>query len=309
MGVYQGTCLGPLLYNIFSNDLGLYIENDAQIIQYADDTQILISGKKDQLPNLITRMESVLGTLFDWFRQNFMKVNASKTQLLVLGTKPMLRNMPRITLNVRGATIEESDTVKNLGLLMDRSLTYEPHINHLSRKCTGFLVGLSHIKHSLPRGLLPRIINALVLSNVRYCISIYGNCSERGMARVQKILNFCARVITGKRRRDHISDVLTNLKWLSARNLGLYHAVCLLRRVVNNREPRCLADKLVTRSTAGTVTRQDRSYALPPIRTESGRRRFCYRIVQYYNRLPPRILNSRIAGFKRRLHAHLRGVQ
>ena len=193
---------------------------------------------------------------------------------------------------------------------MDRNLTYEPHISHIFRKCTGFLVGLSHAKHSLPSGLMPHIIDALVLSNVRYCISIYGNCSERGMTRVQKIINFCARVITGRRRRDHISDVLRNLKWLSARNLGLYHAVCLLRRVVNNREPRSLANKLVTRqSTAGAVTRQDGSYTLPPIRTESGRRRFSYRIVQYYNRLPPRILNSRIAGFRRRLHAHLRSAQ
>ena len=78
---------------------------------------------------------------------------------------------------MRGETIAESDTVKNLGLLMDRNLTYEPHISHIFRKCTGFLVGLSHAKHSLPSGLMPHIIDALVLSNVRYCISIYGNCS------------------------------------------------------------------------------------------------------------------------------------
>ena len=63
MGVYQGTCLGPLLYNIFSNDLGLYIESGAHIIQYADDTQILISGKKDNLADMITKMESILQNL------------------------------------------------------------------------------------------------------------------------------------------------------------------------------------------------------------------------------------------------------
>ena len=43
IGVYQGTNLGPLLFNVFSADLGLYIENNIKIFQYADDTQLLIS--------------------------------------------------------------------------------------------------------------------------------------------------------------------------------------------------------------------------------------------------------------------------
>ena len=45
-------------------------------LQYADDTQVLVSGKKQDMSNLITRMESALATLFHWFYRNGMKVNS-----------------------------------------------------------------------------------------------------------------------------------------------------------------------------------------------------------------------------------------
>ena len=48
IGVFQGSAFGPLLYCLFANDLPQFA-HDAFVIQYADDTQILVSGKKSQL--------------------------------------------------------------------------------------------------------------------------------------------------------------------------------------------------------------------------------------------------------------------
>ena len=62
MGVFQGSALGPLLFTIFANDLSLHAP-DAHVTQYADDTQILISDVKRNLPSLILRMESNLTSL------------------------------------------------------------------------------------------------------------------------------------------------------------------------------------------------------------------------------------------------------
>ena len=77
MGVFQGTALGPLLYSIFSNDLALY-SGDATVIQYADDTQILVTGKKNKLQQLVTTMENTLSIVLDWFNNHSMKVNTAK---------------------------------------------------------------------------------------------------------------------------------------------------------------------------------------------------------------------------------------
>ena len=89
LGTYQGSALGPLLYSIYANDMPLYVE-DADIIQYADDTQVLVSGSKNDMTQNVLKMERSLASLSWWFRKNAMKLNANKTQLIVFGTRQNL---------------------------------------------------------------------------------------------------------------------------------------------------------------------------------------------------------------------------
>ena len=78
MDIFQGSALGPLLFTIFSNNLSLYA-GDAATFQYADDTQVLVSGPARNHGVLISRMEASLASLNDWFCACALKVNVSKT--------------------------------------------------------------------------------------------------------------------------------------------------------------------------------------------------------------------------------------
>ena len=285
IGVFQGGALSCILYMLFSNDLSLHVPDDVTIVQYADDTQLLVSGRKKDIQRLTTSMEHALRKVFDWFCHNGMKLNAKKTQMLVLGTPAMLRNLPPVTLRFSGSVIPDSGVVKNLGVMLDRHLSFEAHVDYMTKKCTGILIALSHARHVVPRKTMKCIVEALALSIVRYCLSVYGSCGATQLHRVQKMVNFCVRVVTGKRRYDHISDSLEQLGWLDARRLVAYHTVSVLERILVTCQPESLFSTIGARARQrhDHETRQADQFTLPAIRTECGRRRLCYRGVTMLN--------------------------
>ena len=299
IGVFQGSSLGPLLFQIFANDLSLFA-GSAHVVQYADDTQLIISGKRNSLPQLISRLEDSLSSLDDWFHYHGLKVNTSKTELILFGSRPNCRNLNPISVRFRQETVPERPTVRNLGVLFDKHLTWDAHVSALVKKCYGILIGLAHVRHSIPSNLLPMVVNALVISHIRYCLAVFGNGSLKNMHRLQKIQNFALRVISGRRKFDHISDVRDDLGWPTVPQLYEQHCFTFIHKILRSGEPQALASHLQANSTLRSRnTRQDADLALPRVRTESGRRRLFYRTVRSYNDLPDELKGMSVACFRR----------
>ena len=248
IGVFQGSSLGPLLFQIFANDLSLHAPQ-AHVVQYADDTQLLVSGKKESLPELIATMEQTLSSLDVWFHTHGLKVNTGKTEFIVCGSRQNCRGMAPATFRFREDIVRESPTVRNLGVLF-KNLSWDSHVSALVKKCNGILIGLSHVRHSITTSLLPVIVDALVLSHVRYCLAVFGNGSENNMQRLQKVLNFGLRAVSGRRKFDHISDVREELGWLTARQLYELQSLNLLHKIRRTGEPQALASRLLTNSSS-----------------------------------------------------------
>ena len=201
------------------------------MVQYADDTQVLVSGKKASLPQLIVSMEQALTSLDVWFHSHGLKVNSSKTELIVFGSRQNCRGMAPVSIRFRDDVVREGPTVRNLGVLFDKFLTWDSHVSALVQKCYGILIGLAHVRHQIPPALIPTLVNALVVSHVRYCLTVFGNGTDKNMQRIQKILNFALRVISGRRKFDHISDVRDELGWPTARQLYELHSLTLLHKI------------------------------------------------------------------------------
>lgn len=190
--------------------------------------------------------------------------------------------------------------------MFDKYHTWDSHISALTKKCNGILIGLSHVRHQIPPELLPTLVNALVLSHVRYCLAVYGNGPEKGTQRLQKIINFALRVVSGRRKFDHISDVREELGWLSARQLYQFHSLTFLHKILATGEPQALASQLqINSSLRCRSTRQDAALALPRMRTEAGRRRYLYSVVKLYNTLPHDVRELSPSAFKHKLESLL----
>ena len=121
-GVPQGSVLGPLLYNIFINDLLLVIQN-SDICNYAGDTTIYTCNKN--LDNIVHRLENDCGIALEWFVDNFMKLNADKCHLLVLGQ----RCDDPVTVRIGSTDVVNSSEEKLLGVQIDRELSFDNHVS------------------------------------------------------------------------------------------------------------------------------------------------------------------------------------
>ena len=230
-------------------------------------------------------LEGVLDTLATWFLQHNMKINATKTELIVCGDRrqlSLIETAPNVSF--MGERLEYASHVKNLGVIMDQNLSWNLHLKHLSQRCFGILIGLAHAKHVLPHDVMPRLIDALVISHVRYCIQVYGNCNAEMSGVIQKIFNFAARIISNRRKYDHISDVLDNLNWLNARQFVAYFDLCMLHKIITSSCPSCLSSRYqFNYQVRNRSTRQSMQLYLERQKNNHGKRTFIYRSSQLYN--------------------------
>ena len=172
MGTFQGSSLGPLLFNIVANDLPTFIPATIDgfrvaVTRCTGDTQVVLTGPKSRLTEMQTAMSSVLDIMLAWFLQHGMKVNATKTELLLIGGARMLpspENSTPVSVQFNGELIHESTTgsVRNLGIMMDNKLSWAKHIDNTVAKCCGIIIGLASARNVLPSRILPMLIESLV---------------------------------------------------------------------------------------------------------------------------------------------------
>ena len=195
-------------------------------------------------------------------------------------------------------------------MIFDPTLSFDSHITTLASSCISRPAQINRAKHAFNPNLLVIIINALVFSKLYYCSTVWSNTSDKNLPKLQHVQNFAARIISGKRKFDHITPVLQDLRWLSVRQqLYLRDAVFTLK-FMTGCAPDYLRSNLVTRGQAsGRVTRNSQQLNIPLFRTATSQRSFQYRAVSLWNSLDKDLkLSKNHEIFKRKLKHMLRDI-
>ena len=130
------------------------------------------------------------------------------------------------------------------------------------------------------------MVEALVFSHIIYCCTVWGGCSASQKHRIQKAINFAARIVTGLARREHITPALDALEWSRFESMLESRDVALIRKLISPSAPPALAQLLQRRSdvsqrcTRGSSRNQ---LELPKVKTERAKRSFPFRAVAAWN--------------------------
>ena len=119
-GIPQGSVLGPLLFSMYTADLP--ISTDITIATFADDTALLASHADPIIAS--STLQRCLDSMGKWFHKRGYKINENKSTHVTF----MLRKQtyPQVTIN--NITIPNKDSVRYLGMTLDRRLTWKQHI-------------------------------------------------------------------------------------------------------------------------------------------------------------------------------------
>ena len=127
-GVPQGSCLSPLLFNIYMADIPQ--TRTTELLAYADDTAIAASSRTKWV--VIRRLQKHLDSIADWMDRWRLRVNPSKTQAILFNQNK--KRPPRDLLRWKDTRLKWTGTAKYLGILYDARLTWRAHVQAVRRK-------------------------------------------------------------------------------------------------------------------------------------------------------------------------------
>ena len=310
-GVPQGSILGPLLFSNYTEPLGVLIrKHGLDYMIYADDDQLYIVFNPNVLDSIHEAKSKIEACIIDvraWLADHLLKGNDPKTDMLLISSRYRARpDFPGIT--VGDTFIQPSSHVRNLGVTFDESFTWEKEVNNKVRESYYHIKNLGKVRKYLTQVATETMVHAFISTKLDYANALLVGLPKCLINKLQYVQNSAARIVTCKRKYEHITPVFKKLHWLPVSKRIIFKVLLLTFKCKNGIGPKYLSDLLVSHE-SGHSLRSEASGLLRVPRTKQvtyGDRAFSKAAPTLWNTIPAQIRNSTsVNSFKNQLKTYL----
>lgn len=141
----------------------------------------------------------------------FLSLNKNKTEIILFGQQNLLDGYDSAIGTLKSHC---HPFARNLGFILDSDFKFDKQISPIVKTSFFQLRLLAKVKAYLPRNDFERVIHTFVTSRLDCCNYLFFGLDQSTLRRLQVVQNAAAPLLTGKKKQDHISHVLSSLHWL-----------------------------------------------------------------------------------------------
>lgn len=186
-GIPQGSNLGPLLFNLFINDVK-NLKLFGELVLFADDIALINSSK--DLSELSSNMQDDFTCLGKWFNDNLLKINIEKTNYILFEKKTStIAADYDINLRINQNKIVRVLSTKYLGLTIDSKLTFHQHIDNLKKKLNSISFAIRRARPFITEETSLKMYFAFFYSKMLYLNPIWSHVTLKKQHELEVMQN------------------------------------------------------------------------------------------------------------------------